>query len=132
MFGKCTDWRICVHIWNLKTFFNFHLNFIFFGFLQTSKQFQSLYRLIFLIFCLTLQENRLFLVKKSWKCHFLLKGKDFLTKSMFCGWKSVHLFKISSISWQIGTHFEQKFQMEKLFRMMYSIDPPKHFFENFF
>ena len=50
-----------VMLWNPKDFFNFRLNFNFFEFLQTSKQSWRIYRLIFLIFCLSLQENRLFL-----------------------------------------------------------------------
>ena len=58
--GKCTDFQSSVTFWNPKDFFNFCLYFIFFEVLQTSKQSWSLYRLIFLIFCLTLQENGLF------------------------------------------------------------------------
>ena len=113
----------CLQI--LKTlnleFFNFRLNSIFRVFTNNSKTILAHLPVHFFIFCLTLQENRLFHVKKSWKFHFLLKGKEFLTQSMLCGWKSVHLFKTSSISWRVGNHFEQKFQWEKLFRMIYSI-----------
>ena len=43
-----------------------------------------------------------------------------------------HFTKNSSISWRVGTHFEQKFQWEKLFRMTHSIDSQINFLGKIF
>ena len=62
---KCTDFQSSFSICNPKDFFNFRLNFIFFGFLQTSKQSWSLYRLIFSIFSLIFRKMDFFRHMKS-------------------------------------------------------------------
>ena len=64
-FGKVYGFtNLCRHF-KSKRLFQFSFKFHFFRVLQTSKLFQPIYRLIFLIFCLTLQENRLFYAKNS-------------------------------------------------------------------
>ena len=69
---KCynySEMKICVRFSNLKDFFNFRL--IFFSvFLQTSNNPGTFTVSFFSILCLTFQENRLFHVKESLKCHF--------------------------------------------------------------
>ena len=43
--------------------------------------------------------------------------------------ESVHFSRNSLISWRVGTHFEQKFLMKKLFRMKFPTFP---YFQNFY
>ena len=113
--------------WNL--FFNFGFIRFFFRFQLPLRTFWVPYRTIFSIFCLIWQENAFFDVKYS---PIFLNLRKSLLKVRFVGENVGHFTKNSSISWRVGTHFEQKFQWKKLFRMIHSIDSQINFWKKNF
>ena len=95
----------------VDTYFSIFFFRSFSGFQLPLQTFWLNYRAIFSIFCLIWQEIA-FLVSNITS---FAKLKEILTKRSE---NPGHFTKNSSISWQVGTNFEQKFQWEKLFRTL--------------
>ena len=127
--GKCPKLSKNVQFYCRYLFFNFAFFSVFFGFQLPLETFWWAYRAIFLIFCPIWQENSFFCVKYS---PFLLKLRKFLPKVYFVGENPGHFTKNSSISWQVGTHFEHNVSNEKLFRINFSTKPHYQFFQKSF